>query len=47
MIAVGPSNGMLRFEIVAGEEAAVALGAEDVRGRLGRKTAYCMYVSGW
>ena len=37
MKAVGPSNVMLRFEIVAGGEAAVALGAEDVRGRLGRE----------
>ena len=47
MIAVGPSNGMLRFEIVAGEEAAVALGAEDVAADWAGKTAYCMYVSGW
>ena len=37
MKAVGPSSGVLRFEIVAGEEAAVALGAEDVRSRLGRE----------
>ena len=41
MEAVGPSSMMLRFEIVAGGEAAVALGAEDVAaGWAGRPPMY-------
>ena len=47
MKAVGPSNVMLRFEIVAGGEAAVALGAEDVAADwAGRPPIVCMLAVG-
>ena len=47
MKAVGPSNVMVRFEIVAGGEAAVAPGAEDVAADwAGRPPIVCMLAVG-
>ena len=48
MIAVGPSNGMLRFEIVAGEEAAVGTGCRGCARPIGqgRPPIVCMLAVG-